>query len=148
MLVAEDDPNDIFLLERALARSGLAIEARFFRDGAETLDYLHGNGPFTDRKTYPLPRLLLLDIKMPRKNGFEVLQSVRSNPALKRLIAVMFSSSAEEKDINRAYDLGANAYVVKPSDSARLVLVLRRIHDFWFLTSQASPGLGSGLQAT
>ena len=148
MLIAEDDPNDIFLLERALEKSGLPIKARFFRDGVEALDYLSGKGAFSNRKTYPLPRVLLLDIKMPRKNGFEVLRQVRSSPVLKRLIAVMFSSSAEESDIDRAYDLGANAYVVKPANSEELIPVLRRIHDFWFLTNRPSPGLGSELHAT
>jgi len=147
MLVAEDDPNDIFLLQRALNKSGLPIKARFFRDGVEVLDYLRGEAPYADRKIHPLPKVLLLDIKMPRKNGFDVLQEVRAMPSLKRLIAVMFSSSAQSRDIDHAYDLGANAYVVKPSNHAELTSTLRRIHDFWFLTNHASPGLGSELHA-
>jgi CheY-like chemotaxis protein len=147
MIVADDDANDIFLLQRALNKSGLPIKARFFRDGVEVLDYLRGEAPYSDRKLHPLPRVLLLDIKMPRKNGFDVLREVRSIPSLKRLIAVMFSSSAQATDIDRAYDLGANAYVVKPSKNEELTSTLRRIHDFWFLANQASPGLGSELHA-
>jgi CheY-like chemotaxis protein len=147
MLVAEDDPNDIFLLQRALTKSGLPIKARFFRDGDEALDYLRGAPPYSDPKAHPLPRVLLLDIKMPRKNGFDVLEEVRSTPGLQRLVAVMFSSSAQERDIDHAYDLGANAYVVKPANNSELAAVLRRIHEFWFLTNQASPSLGSELHA-
>ena len=147
MLVAEDDPHDKFLLQRAIQKSGLPITARFFEDGEEAVNYLKGEGQYGDRAKYPLPRLLLLDIKMPRKNGFEVLEEVRAMPALKRIIAVMFSSSDLERDIDRAYDLGTNAYVVKPQGNDQLVMVLRRLHDFWFMTNRPSPGLGSELHA-
>ena|ERR1044071_3442188 len=147
MLVAEDDPHDAFLLQRALTKSGLPIKARFFNDGEDALMYLKGEGRYGDRSLYPLPRLLLLDIKMPRLGGFEVLKEVRSIPPLKRIIAVMFSSSDLASDIDHAYDLGANAYVVKPSGTDTLAITLRRLHDFWFLTNQPSPGLGSELHA-
>jgi CheY-like chemotaxis protein len=140
MLIAEDDPHDIFLIKRALEKSGLPIKPRFFSDGEEALNYLLGKGPFENRKTYPLPHLLLLDIKMPGKNGFDVLHDVRTSPELKRLVAVMFSSSSEQRDVDRAYDLGANAYVVKPTDSRELLTLMQRLHEFWFLTNQAPSG--------
>jgi CheY-like chemotaxis protein len=140
MLIAEDDPHDIFLIKRALEKSGLPIKPRFFSDGEEALNYLLGKGPFENRKTYPLPHLLLLDIKMPGKNGFDVLHDVRTSPELKRLVAVMFSSSSEQSDVDRAYDLGANAYVVKPTDSGELLTLFRRLHEFWFVTNQPPSG--------
>ena len=140
MLIAEDDPHDIFLIKRALEKSGLPIKPRFFSDGEEALNYLLGRGPFENRKTYPLPHLLLLDIKMPGKNGFDVLHDVRTSPELKRLVAVMFSSSSEQSDVDRAYDLGANAYVVKPTDSRELLTLMHRLHEFWFLTNQPPSG--------
>lgn len=140
MLIAEDSPHDTFLLKRAIERSGLPIKPRFFDDGEHALDYLRGKGAFENRKTYPLPHLLLLDIKMPGKGGFELLQDVRDDPKLKRLIAIMFSSSPEQRDVDRAYDLGANAYLVKPSDSKELIPLLRQIHQFWFLTNLPPSG--------
>jgi len=141
MLVAEDDPDDVFLLQRALAKSRLPINAHYLPDGNLVLDYLHGVGPFQDRQAYPFPRILMLDIKMPGMGGFEILHDVRSDPNLKRVVAVMFTNSPVVRDIDRAYDLGANAYVVKPGDPADLVTFLRRIYDFWFLTNKSSPGL-------
>jgi CheY-like chemotaxis protein len=147
MLIAEDNPDDIFLLKRAFAKAGLPITPRFFQNGQEALDYLEGKSPFHDRSVYPLPRLLLLDIKMPGKSGLEVLRDIRNTEPLKRLVAVMFSSSAEVRDVDRAYDLGANAYVVKPGDCDDLVPILRRLHDFWFLTNQPSSDVYPDLPA-
>jgi len=140
MLIAEDDPHDRFLLKRALEKADLPIKPRFFQDGEEALDYLTGKGQFENRKKYPLPHLLLLDIKMPRKSGLELLRDVRSDPHLRRLIAIMFSSSSEKRDVDRAYDLGANAFLVKPSDSCELTTVVRRIHEFWFLSNVPPSG--------
>jgi CheY-like chemotaxis protein len=140
MLIAEVDPHDIFLLKRALSKSGLPIKPRFFEDAEQALSYLLGEPPFQSRKDFPLPHLLLLDIKMPRKSGFDLLHDIRRTPELKRLVAVMFSSSSEKRDVDRAYDLGANAYVVKPSDSNELVTLLRRLHEFWFLANVPPSG--------
>lgn len=140
MLIAEDDPHDIFLLKRALSQASLPIQPRFFEDGEEVLDYLMGRGRFENRKKYPLPHLLLLDVKMPRKSGLDLLRDVRSDPQLRRLIAIMFSSSSEKRDVDRAYDLGANAYLVKPHDSREFVTIMRRIHEFWFLSNVPPSG--------
>lgn len=147
MLIADDDPHDAFFLQRALKKSSIPVTPRFFPDGVEALRYLKADPPYNDRSLYPLPRIILLDIKMPRKTGFEVLQEIRATPNLKRIIAVMFSTSNLARDIDLAYDLGANAFVSKPTDSDQLVATLRRLYEFWFLTNQVSPGLGPELHA-
>lgn len=137
MLIADDDPHDTFFLERALQKATLPLHPHFFHDGEQAMQYLRAEPPYTDH--HPLPRICLLDIKMPRKNGFDVLKEVRSDDALKRLVVVMFSNSKLGRDIDLAYDLGANAYIVKPSKSDELVATLKRIYEFWFLTSRVSP---------
>jgi CheY-like chemotaxis protein len=140
MLIAEDDPHDVFLLKRALNKAGLPIQPKFFDDGEKALSYLLGKAPYENRKAYPLPHLLLLDVKMPGKSGFDLLRDVRTSPELKRLIAIMFSSSSEQQDVDRAYDLGANAYMVKPTDSTELITLLQRLYAFWFLTNVPPSG--------
>src|SRR6266567_605609 len=110
ILVAEDDPADAFFLQRAFAKAGVSISLHFVRDGQEVIDYLRGEPPFADRVVYPLPQLLLLDLKMPRLNGFDVLGWLKESPDLKRLPVVVFTSSRETADVNHAYDLGANSY--------------------------------------
>jgi CheY-like chemotaxis protein len=101
------------------------------RDGQEVIDYLRGEAPFGDRNTNPLPQLLLLDLKMPRLNGFDVLDWLKRQPGLKRLLVVMFTSSEEVQDINRAYDLGANSYLVKPHAIDDLMRVIERLEKYW-----------------
>src|SRR5947208_11973317 len=114
ILVAEDDADDAFFLQRAFKKLGIPTSLKFVHDGQEAIDYLHGDAQFADRLRYPLPDLLLLDLKMPRLTGFEVLGWVRKQHNLRRLPVVIFSSSGELTDINRAYDLGANSYLIKP----------------------------------
>ena len=110
ILLAEDDPNDVLLIERAFQRTHVANSLQVVRDGEEALAYLSGQGPFADRERHPLPVLLLMDLKMPRKSGLEVLEWVRQQPGLKRLPIVVLTSSNQGPDINRAYELGANSY--------------------------------------
>lgn len=123
ILVAEDDPNDAFLLERAFARTGERVNVEFVRDGEEALHYLQSDKP--------LPDLLLVDLKMPKVDGFQVLQWVRSQPALKRMLVVVLTSSAQKRDVNRAYDLGANSYLVKPVNLEDLLKLARLVRDYW-----------------
>ncbi len=125
VLIAEDDADTVFLLERSLRKLGVKNPIKIVHDGEEALRYLE------EEDTHKAPRVALLDAKMPLKDGFAVLKHVRTNPKLSRLPVVMFSNSAEERDINRAYDLGANSYVVKPSDPALLHESLAKIHDYW-----------------
>jgi len=136
ILVAEDDPTDAFFLQRAFGKTGVSIGLEFVRDGQEAIDYLRGEPPYADRKTHPLPQLLLLDLKMPRLNGFEVLDWLRNQPQLKRLLVIVFSSSAELGDIDRAYDLGANSYLVKPHASEQLMELVHRVEKYWLESNQ------------
>jgi len=136
ILVAEDDPTDAFFLQRAFAKTGVMVGLRFVRDGQEAIDYLRGEPPFADRAVHPLPALLLLDLKMPRLNGFEVLHWLKTQPLLKRLLVIVFSSSAEEGDINRAYDLGANSYLVKPHATEQLIDLVNRVEKYWLEANQ------------
>lgn len=137
ILVAEDDPTDAFFLQRAFAKSGISVGLRFVQDGQEALDYLRGAPPFADRAVHPLPQLLLLDLKMPRINGFEVLDWLKNQPGLKRLLTIVFSSSAEVTDINRAYDLGANSYLVKPHANEQLMEMVQRVEQYWLQANQS-----------
>ena len=114
ILLAEDDPNDVFFMQRALAKAGVNILLQVVKDGQEALDYLAGAGNYNDRVEFPLPSLILLDLKMPFVNGFDVLAWIRSQPALKDLPVVILTSSAEERDRQRATELGAMAYCIKP----------------------------------
>lgn len=114
ILLAEDDPNDVFFMKRALAKAEVNFPHQVVKDGQEALDYLAGAGEYNDRVEFPLPSLVLLDLKMPFVNGFDVLAWIRSQPALKELPVFILTSSAEERDRQRAAELGAMAYFVKP----------------------------------
>ena len=131
VLVAEDDPGDVFLLQRAFSLAGTPIALHFVRDGQEVIDYLCGESQYADRKSFPLPDLLLLDLKMPRMNGFDVLQWLRDQPGLKRLLVTVFTSSDQPQDVNRAYDLGANSYLLKPHNSEFLCEVVKQVEKYW-----------------
>lgn len=134
VLYAEDDPNDIALAEVSLHERH-DVDLHFVRDGIQALNYLAGRGEFADRRIHPLPDLILLDIKMPRLSGFDVLAWLRQQPSLAATPVVIVSSSDEQWDINRAYQLGANAYVVKPSAFERLQSVLLHTVDFFLVHS-------------
>src|SRR5207247_353014 len=120
ILLVEDDPNDVLLMQRAFRKANLTNPLHVARDGQEAIEYLAHQGNFADVRRYPPPTLMLLDLKMPRKNGFETLEWLRQQPGLKRMVVIVLSSSSELADINRAYDLGANSYLVKPADFQRL----------------------------
>ena len=141
VLVAEDDPNDIFLLQRAFHRTGSLLPFNFVRDGQEAINYLSGVGTFRDREAYPMPVLLLLDLKMPRRTGLEVLKWLRHEPRVRRIPAIVYSSSAEPRDVNGAYELGASSYVVKPMDSEQWEERVRDIKHYWLKVNEP-PVLG------
>ena len=113
MLLVEDDSNDCLLMEHAFSRSAPHVRLHKVRDGIEAQEYLTGKGVFADRAQYPLPELILLDLKLPRKNGLEVLEWMKGNPELKDLRVIVLSSSQEKRDIDRAYELGASSFLVK-----------------------------------
>jgi CheY-like chemotaxis protein len=138
ILVAEDSAVDAFFLQRAFNRAGMAVALHVVRDGQDVVDYLQGVGHFGDRTENPLPRLLLLDLDMPRLNGFEVLRWLRQQPAFKALGVVIFSNSGEPRDVNRAYGLGANSYVVKPDSIEELNALIGRFKKSWLESTQGA----------
>lgn len=124
ILLAEDDPNDVFFMQRALDKAGVNLPVRVARNGQEAIDYLSGSGKFSDSAGFTLPQLLLLDMKMPFVDGFEVLEWVRSQPALKELPVIILTSSSEDRDRQRAAELGAKAYFVKPPTREMVLQIL------------------------
>src|SRR5438477_12877403 len=114
ILLAEDREDDVLLIRRAFNKANLLNPLHLVHDGDEAIAYLKGEGQFANRAEYPLPSLLLLDLKMPRRDGFEVLQWVREQSSLKALRVIVLTSSEHIQDVNRAYDLGANSFLVKP----------------------------------
>lgn len=131
ILVAEDDENDVFFLQRALKEAGVQNALFVARDGQEAVNYLSGEPPYSNRADYPLPSLLLLDLKMPRMGGFDVLAWLHSQKEFADLTVLVFSSSSEESDVRKAKDLGADDFLVKPHDSHKLVNLLLEIQKRW-----------------
>lgn len=127
ILLAEDDSNDVFFFQRALEKVTTASSLRIARDGKEVVEYLQGDGGFGDRGQFPLPRVLVLDLNMPRKNGFEVLEWLRQTPPYDTLPAVVLTSSEAERDRQRAGKLGANGFYVKPTNPRQLTELIREI---------------------
>jgi CheY-like chemotaxis protein len=131
ILIAEDNEDDIQLVHLALKKSGLTNPVHVCRDGAEVIDYLQGNKPYADRQQYPFPRLLILDLKMPKLNGLEVLRWVRDHPYCAVIPTIILSTSVLKSDIQEAYELGANAYISKPAEFAKLPLIFKDLFAFW-----------------
>ena len=133
-LLVEDDLNDIFLVKRAFKMAHIRNPLQVVTDGQEAISYLRGEGKYADRQSHPLPKLVVMDIKMPRKSGFEVLESVKgASCPLRRIPVVIVSSSDNPDDINRAYELGANAYMVKPMDFREVEHLFESITHYWGL---------------
>src|SRR4051812_43567819 len=130
LLIAEDDDNDFVFLEEAMAMEKLDASIQRACDGVEAVEYLAGENRFANRDAYPLPELIVLDLKMPRKSGFEVLTWLRQHPDLGKLPVIVFSSSEEPADVKKAYSLGANAYLVKPSSYLSYSEVVRTLKGF------------------
>jgi CheY-like chemotaxis protein len=138
ILMAEDNPKDLELTLEALAEHNLANQITVVKDGVETMEFLRCEGNYKLRKPGH-PAVLLLDIKMPRMDGIEVLRAIRSDPALKLLPVVMLTSSREEQDLIKSYELGINAYVVKPVDFKDFVEAVRLIGMFWAIINEVPP---------
>jgi CheY-like chemotaxis protein len=136
VLIAEDEDNDFLLMERAFAKNSEKVPVTRARDGVEVISYLTGADGFEDRRQFPLPGVLLLDLKMPRKGGFEVLEWIRNHPAFKPMIVIILSSSAQDKDVTNAYRLGANSYLTKPNDYAGLFELVNALVEYWLRWSQ------------
>jgi CheY-like chemotaxis protein len=139
ILLAEDNERDVELTLAALEEHNLANEVVVARDGVEALDYLYNRGKFAGHAN-GLPVVVLLDLKMPRVDGLEVLRAIRAEAQFKALPVVMFTSSREERDLIRSYELGVNAYVVKPVDFAKFVESIKQIGFFWGIINEPPPG--------
>ena len=131
ILLVEDDSNDVALIRRAFARAGLDVRLHSVEDGEAAVQYLSGAGPYADRAAHPLPDVVLLDLKLPRRSGLEVLAWVRGVARLKRLPVVVLTSSRESTDVNGAYDLGANSYLVKPGSFEDLLGLVQAFDGYW-----------------
>jgi len=139
ILYAEDDEHDVFFLRHAFQEAGITNPLHIASNGQEAIDYLSGAGDFADRSRYPLPRLILLDLKMPRITGMEVLAWIRQASKLPPLPVIVLSSSAQPRDIERAFALGANAFVVKPGSVEDRLCLARGIKEFWLRFNEAQP---------
>jgi CheY-like chemotaxis protein len=131
ILLVEDNPDDVFFMQRAFKTAGLTNPLQVAEDGQEAIDYLSGSGRFADREAYPDPCLLILDLKLPRKNGHEVLGWLRTQPEFAKLVVIAMTTSREPRDIHEAYRLGVNAYLVKPTSPTQLVEMLKALREFW-----------------
>ena len=138
ILLAEDNADDAELTLEALRGNDLVNEIVLVRDGAEALDYLHGRNGYANRAPGN-PMFILLDLKMPKVDGLEVLRQIKAEPSLRTVPVVMLTSSAEEEDLVRSYNLGVNAYVVKPVEFRESVRVVKAVGGFWALTNEPPP---------
>jgi two-component system, response regulator len=132
ILMADDDEEDRMLARDALREARLANDLRFVTDGEALMAYLRHQPPFAGPGNAPTPGLILLDLKMPKKNGYEVLQEIRSDPALRRIPVVALTTSKSEEDIARTYDLGVNSFIIKPVTFEGLVETMRELGRYWF----------------
>ena len=136
ILLVEDDYNDVLLIRRAFRKAKIQTSMIEVGDGDEAISYLGQTGKYANTKTHPIPSLILLDLKLPRRSGLEVLEWIRQHPALKRLLVVVLTSSQESIDLDRAYDLGANSYLVKPVNFQDFVKLVELIDNYWFQLNQ------------
>ncbi|RZJ33029.1 MAG: response regulator [Flavobacterium sp.] len=136
ILFAEDSSDDAILTIRALTKSGFTNKLFHVKDGAEALDFLYCKGIYSGRNPKTFPKLLLLDLKMPKVSGMQVLEKVKADPDLKSIPAVILTSSQEDPDIAKCYELGANSYIVKPVDSDNFFNAIKDMGIYWMILSQ------------
>lgn len=144
ILLVEDNPDDEALTLRSLQKSNVVNEVVVARDGAEALDYLFCTGDYSDRVACQPPELILLDLKLPKIDGLEVLRRIRSTPSTKLLPVVILTSSDEERDLVESYKLGANSYVRKPVDFVQFAEAVRQLELYWLVINHAPPRHRSG----
>jgi CheY-like chemotaxis protein len=131
ILLAEDNEDDVFFMKRALKGAGIADSLQVVSSGQEAIEYLAGTGKFADRKDYPMPVLVLLDLKLPLMSGLEVLKWIRQQTVLNNIVVVVLTSSKEGKDIDQAYQIGANSYLVKPPAMTDLQELVKAFNLYW-----------------
>jgi two-component system, response regulator len=141
ILLVEDNRSDIDLTLRAFEKSNVSNRIIVAEDGEEALDYLHGTGKFTERDTTDFPALVLLDINIPKLNGFEVLRRIRSDERTRRILVIILTSSKEEQDIADGYDLGVNSYIRKPVDFNKFLAAIGQIGLYWLVINEPPPAI-------
>jgi CheY-like chemotaxis protein len=141
ILLVEDNPSDIGLTQRALAKSHIANELVVAEDGQDALDYLFGAGVYAGRDTHQLPAVVLLDLKLPRVDGLEVLRRIRSESITRRMPVVILTSSKEEQDLATSYDLGVNSYIRKPVDFVQFAQAIEHLGLYWLVLNEEPPNV-------
>jgi CheY-like chemotaxis protein len=136
LLVVEDNADDFLLLKRAMRNAKLQNRLQHVDDGDKAVQYLSGKPPYDNRAQWPMPLIVLLDLKLPRRLGFEVLEWIRSQEGLRRLPVVVLTSSDQSQDVNKAYDLGANSYLVKPGTLEDLTKLTQLVNMYWVLCNK------------
>jgi CheY-like chemotaxis protein len=130
ILLVDDNPHDVVLIRLAFRRVGIIDTIQLVKDGVEAMRYINGEGAYADRHQFPLPTLILLDLKMPQTSGFDVLQWIREQPELGNVVVVVMSGSKNDQDIERAYALGANSYLIKPTRFEEMVKMMETLKDY------------------
>lgn len=136
VLLVEDDDNDVLFVQRAFRHAGILNPLHVVRNGDEAVEYLDGRGVYADRDKYPLPVFMLLDLKMPRRSGLEVLSWAKERAGLRRIPIVVLTSSKNDADVNRAYELGANSYLVKPVSFEGLIELAKSLQLYWLVLNE------------
>ena len=136
ILLVEDNEDDVFFMQRAIRACGIEHHVQVAEDGQVTIDYLSGTGQYKDRQKFPLPFLIFLDLKMPRRSGLDVLQWIRTQPHLKTMLVLILTTSREDSDVQRAYELGVNSFLVKPPGADQLKDLVALIKSYWLENPQ------------
>jgi CheY-like chemotaxis protein len=131
ILLVEDEPSDVFLMKRALKGAQISNPLQVACDGQEAITYLSGEGKYSDRSRFPIPSIIFLDLKLPYKNGFEILSWIRNQSHLDQTLVMVLTSSSEERDIAQCYQLGARTFLVKPPTPAMLLELMVSLKDYW-----------------
>lgn len=140
ILLVEDNPNDVELTLHALRENKLSNRIEVVRDGAEALDFIFGAGPYSERRKDEHPKIILLDLKLPKVDGLEVLRQIKSDPRTQKIPVVVLTSSHEDPDIQESYRLGVNSYIVKPVDFEQFTEAVRQLGLYWLLLNQSPTG--------
>ena len=140
ILLVEDNPNDVELALHALKKHNLANRIQVVRDGAEALDFLFARGAFSHRDINQTPRVVLLDLKLPKVDGLEVLRQIKGDPRTRKIPVVVLTSSREERDVMESYNLGVNSYILKPVDFQQFTEAVRTIGLYWLLLNEPPKG--------
>ena len=136
ILLVEDNEDDVFFMQRAIRACGIEHHVQVAEDGQVAIDYLSGTGQYKDRQKFPLPFLIFLDLKMPRRSGLDVLQWIRTQPHLKTMLVLILTTSREDSDVQRAYELGVNSFLVKPPGADQLKDLVALIKSYWLENPQ------------